>query len=67
MALARPLLVVDFAKVERIDYGVMGELAEAARSLHATGKQVTFVHLSTLNAALLRAFGVDRLVQIAPV
>ena len=64
-SLARSAIIVDFARVARIDYSVVYELIDTARALHATGKQVTFVHLSALNAALLQAFDVDRLVSLA--
>ena len=64
-SLARPAIAVDFTRVVRIDYSVMSELIDTAQALHATGKQVAFVHLSELNTALLRAFDVDRLASLS--
>jgi len=66
-ALAQAAIVADFAQVERIEYGVMGEFVDAVRALHATGKPVTFRQVSALIAPLLQAFGVDRLVVLSRV
>jgi anti-anti-sigma regulatory factor len=65
-ALSRPAIAVDFARVERIDYAVVGEIIAAAQALHDTGKPVSFLRLSALNAALLEAFDVQRLARLEP-
>jgi anti-anti-sigma regulatory factor len=54
-------VVIDMGKVLRIDFSAGSQFFEAVRAIQLAGKRVILANLSELNAALLEAFGFNRL------
>lgn len=59
-AASRQEVVVDMAKVMRIDFGFTAAFFDAIKAIQLAGKRVILTNLSELNAALLEALGVNR-------
>ena len=53
-------MAIDMSRVERIDFGLVGELAGCLRALHLAGKRVILANISAVNSALLEALGVQQ-------
>ena len=59
-AASKQEVVVDMAKVMRVDFGFTSAFFDAIKAIQLAGKRVILTHLSELNAALLEALGVNR-------
>ena len=59
-AASRPEVVVDMAKVLRIEFGFTSALFDAVKAIQLAGKRVILTNLNEVNAALLEALGVNR-------
>jgi anti-anti-sigma regulatory factor len=59
-AASRPEVVVDMAKVLRIEFGFTSTLFDAVKAIQLAGKRVILTNLNEVNAALLEALGVNR-------
>lgn len=59
-AASRQEVVVDMAKVMRVDFGFTSVFFDAVKAIQLAGKRVILTNLSELNAALLEALGVNR-------
>ncbi|HET9652511.1 MAG TPA: STAS domain-containing protein [Usitatibacter sp.] len=59
-AASRQEVVVDMAKVLRIDFGFSAAFFDAIKAIQLAGKRVILTNLTELNAALLEALGVNR-------
>jgi anti-anti-sigma regulatory factor len=53
-------VVVDMAKVLRIDFAFTAAFFDAVKAIQLAGKRVILTNLNELNAALLEAMGVNR-------
>ncbi len=53
-------VVIDMAKVLRIEFSAGSQFFEVIRAIQLAGKRVILANLSELNAALLEAFGFNR-------
>ncbi len=59
-AASRTEVVVDMAKVLRVDFGFTCAFFDVIKAIQLAGKRVIVTHLNELNAALLEALGVNR-------
>lgn len=59
-AASRSEVVIDMAKVLRIDFTFTSAFFDVVKAMQLAGKRVIMTHLSELNAALLEAIGVNR-------
>ena len=59
-AATRPEVVVDMAKVLRVDFGYTAAFFDVVKAIQLAGKRVILTNLNELNAALLEALGVNR-------
>lgn len=59
-AASRQEVVVDMAKVLRVEFGFTSVFFDAIKAIQLAGKRVILTNLSELNAALLEALGVNR-------
>jgi len=59
-AASRQEVVVDMAKVMRVDFNFTSVFFDAIKAIQLAGKRVILTNLSELNAALLEALGVNR-------
>ncbi len=59
-AAAGPEVVIDMAKVLRIEFSAASQFFEVVKAIQLAGKRVILANLSELNAALLEAFGFNR-------
>ncbi len=59
-AASRSEVVIDMAKVLRIDFAYTSVLFDVVKAIQLAGKRVIMTHLNELNAALLEALGVNR-------
>jgi anti-anti-sigma regulatory factor len=59
-ASAHPEVVVDMAKVLRIDFSYTAAFFDVIRAIQLAGKRVILTDINELNAALLEALGVNR-------
>ena len=59
-AASRPEVVVDMAKVLRIEFGYTSALFDVVKAIQLAGKRVILTNLNEVNAALLEALGVNR-------
>ena len=59
-AAARSEVVVDMAKVLRVDFGFTAAFFDVVKAIQLAGKRVILANLNELNAALLEAMGVNR-------
>jgi anti-anti-sigma regulatory factor len=59
-AAAQAEVVVDMAKVLRIDFAYTAAFFDAVKAIQLAGKRVILTELNEINAALLEAFGVNR-------
>ena len=59
-AATRPEVVVDMAKVLRIEFGYTSALFDVIKAIQLAGKRVILTNLNEVNAALLEALGVNR-------
>jgi anti-anti-sigma regulatory factor len=59
-AASRPEVVVDMAKVLRIEFGYTSTLFDVVKAIQLAGKRVILTNLNEVNAALLEALGVNR-------
>ena len=59
-AAARTEVVVDMAKVLRVDFVYTAAFFDVVKAIQLAGKRVILTNLSELNAALLEALGVNR-------
>lgn len=53
-------VVIDMAKVLRIEFSASAQFFEVVKAIQLAGKRVILANLSELNAALLEAFGFNR-------
>jgi anti-anti-sigma regulatory factor len=59
-AAARTEVVVDMAKVLRVEFGFAAAFFDVVKAIQLAGKRVILTSLNELNAALLEAMGVNR-------
>jgi anti-anti-sigma regulatory factor len=59
-AAARTEVVVDMAKVLRVDFSYTAAFFDVVKAIQLAGKRVILTNLNELNAALLEAMGVNR-------
>jgi anti-anti-sigma regulatory factor len=59
-AASRPEVVIDMAKVLRIDFAFTSAFFDAVKAIQLAGKRVILTNLNEVNAALLEALGVNR-------
>ena len=59
-AAGRSEVVLDMAKVLRVDYGYTATFFDVVKAIQLAGKRVILNNLNELNAALLEALGVNR-------
>ena len=59
-AASRTEVVVDMAKVLRVDFGYTAAFFDVVKAIQLAGKRVILTNLNELNAALLEAMGVNR-------
>jgi anti-anti-sigma regulatory factor len=59
-AASRPEVVIDMAKVLRIEFSYMAAFFDAMKAIQLAGKRVILTELNEINAALLEALGVNR-------
>ena len=59
-AAARTEVVLDMAKVLRVDFGFTAAFFDVVKAIQLAGKRVILTNLNELNAALLEAMGVNR-------
>ena len=59
-AAARSEVVVDMAKVLRVEFGFAAAFFDVVKAIQLAGKRVILTSLNELNAALLEAMGVNR-------
>lgn len=59
-AASGPEVVIDMAKVLRIEYSTTAQFFEVVKAIQLAGKRVILANLTELNAALLEAFGFNR-------
>jgi anti-anti-sigma regulatory factor len=59
-ASARPEVVIDMAKVLRVDFSYTAVFFDVVKAIQLAGKRVILTNLNELNAALLEAMGVNR-------
>ena len=57
---ARTEVVVDMAKVLRVEFGFAAAFFDVVKAIQLAGKRVILTNLNELNAALLEAMGVNR-------
>ena len=60
MAATRAEVVVDMAKVLRVEFGYTAAFFDVVKAIQLAGKRVILTNLNELNAALLEAMGVNR-------
>jgi anti-anti-sigma regulatory factor len=59
-ASTRPEVVVDMAKVLRVEFGYTAAFFDVVKAIQLAGKRVILTNLNEINAALLEAMGVNR-------
>ena len=59
-AAVRTEVVVDMAKVLRVEFGYTASFFDVVKAIQLAGKRVILTNLNELNAALLEAMGVNR-------
>ena len=60
VAASRTEVVVDMAKVLRVEFGYTAAFFDVVKAIQLAGKRVILANLNELNAALLEAMGVNR-------
>ena len=59
-AATRPEVVIDMAKVLRIEFAYTAAFFDVVKAIQLAGKRVILTELNEINAALLEALGVNR-------